>query len=79
MGQTNNGKTRIAPLPAALRQELTEYLQGVEGHLMFPSPKGKLVVLASDTVEDMLARAREVVTGFDIPSVAHDVRNATRG
>jgi integrase len=64
VGQTKNGKTRIAPLPAALRQELTEYLRGVEGHLMFPSPKGKLLVLASDTVQDMLVRAREVVPGL---------------
>jgi integrase len=59
---TKNRKQRIAPLPAALRQELSEWCRGVEGHLMFPSPRGKLLRLSSDEIRGMLERARKVVS-----------------
>ena len=59
VGPTKNRKARVAPVPVALRQELAEYLGSIEGHLMFPSPWGKVLTLSSDTIRDMLARARE--------------------
>jgi integrase len=59
LGPTKNRKVRTAPLPATLRQELSEWLEGVEGHLMFPSPRGKLLRLCSESMYDMLDRARK--------------------
>jgi integrase len=59
LGPTKNRKVRIAPLPDALRQELSEYLQLVEGNLMFPGPRGNVLSLSSDPVVDMLERTRK--------------------
>jgi integrase len=65
-GPTKNRKTRVVPLPDALRAELVEWLTTHDSNLMFPSPKGKIQRRSDGIMMALLKRAR---TAANIPDL----------
>lgn len=65
-GPTKNKKTRVAPLPVSLRQELEEWLGTHQRRLVFPSPEGKMLHRSGVYLSCVVADARKITGISDL-------------
>ena len=63
---TKNKKSRIAPIPASLRDELEEWLAANKSHPLFPTATGKLHRRSDAQMRDLLERTRSAAKIPDI-------------
>lgn len=62
--QTKNRKTRLVPLPAALRESLVEWGKAVDGDLLFPAADGSMLCRKGAETDAIIYRARKIISGI---------------